>query len=351
MRRSTRNSSTLKIWRFLDGRRGHENQVTGLSDAISRMHSVEIFDVNVDGNLRGLRALLPEKLSFASSWSSPDLLIGAGHSTHLPLLICQRRFGGQTIVIMKPSLPVGLFDLCLIPEHDTLCFPSANVVRTEGALNRIRPSDKQLADHGLILIGGLSKHFRWSDESVAQQVRNIIASTPLQWTIAASERTPMSFLQHLQAKLPDVRLMTPDDTSAEWLPEQLACTGTVWVTCDSMSMIYEALTAGAQVGLLELEPTAPGRISSNIQRLIRSSMVTASSDWLRGRPLSASAKSFSEADRCSRIVVERCLSANSPISSGFRIADLLSVPSSGDIANANLRGLGTLVSEVRIPLR
>jgi mitochondrial fission protein ELM1 len=252
---------------------------------------------------------------------------------------------------MKPSLPVAFFDLCLIPEHDTLRFQSGNVVRTEGALNRIRPSDKQIADHGLILIGGLSKHFRWSDESIAQQIQNLIASTRLQWTIAASERTPVSFLKNLQAKLPDVRLMTPDDTSAEWLPDQLACTGTVWVTCDSMSMIYEALTAGAQVGLLELEPTSPGRISSNIQRLIRSSMVTASSDWLNGRPLSASAKSFSEADRCSRIVAERCLSPNSPVTSGFRIADLLSVPSSGEVANANLRGLGSLISEVRIPLR
>jgi mitochondrial fission protein ELM1 len=346
----TRERTTV-VWRFLDGRPGHENQVRGLSEALERIRSVKVFDVFVDDDMKGLRSFLPGRLQHVDSFPAPDLLIGAGHSTHLPLLACSQRYGGRSVVIMKPSLPVALFDLCLIPEHDTLRFQSANVVRTEGALNRIRPSEKQLADHGLILIGGLSKHFRWSDESIAQQVRNVIASTPLQWTIAASERTPMSFLQQLQAKLPDVRLMTPDNTSAEWLPDQLARTGTVWVTCDSMSMIYEALTAGAQVGLLELEPTAPGRISSNIQRLIRSSMVTASSDWLRGRPLSASTKSFSEADRCSRIVVERCLSANSPISSGFRIADLLSVPSSGDAANANLRGLGTLISEVRIPLR
>jgi mitochondrial fission protein ELM1 len=251
---------------------------------------------------------------------------------------------------MKPSLPVGLFDLCLIPEHDTLCYQFANVVRTEGALNRIRPSDKQLAEYGLILIGGLSKHFRWSDGSIAQQIRNILASTPLQWTIAASERTPQSFLKQIQAQLPNVDLKTPANIGTEWLPDQLERAGTVWVTCDSMSMIYEALTAGARVGLLELEPTAPGRISSNIQRLIRSSRVTASSDWLRGRPLSASAKSFSEADRCSRIVIERCLSSNNQVQTGFRIADLLSASSRGKIASAPLRGLGSLISDARIPL-
>lgn len=346
----TRERTTV-IWRFLDGRPGHENQVRGLSEALERIRSVEVFDVVVQDDMKGLRSFLPSRLLHVASFPAPDLLIGAGHSTHLPLLACSRRYGGRTVVIMKPSLPVALFDLCLIPEHDTLRFQSGNVVRTEGALNRIRPSDKQIADHGLILIGGLSKHFHWSDESIAQQVQNLVASTRLQWTIAASERTPVSFLKHMQAKCPDVRLMTPENTSAAWLPDQLERTGTVWVTCDSMSMIYEALTAGAQVGLLELEPTSPGRISSNIKRLIRSSMVTASSDWSHGRPLSASVKSFSEADRCSRIVVERCLSPNSPVTSGFRIVDLLSVPSSGEVANANLRGLGSLISEVRVPLR
>lgn len=342
---------TTVIWRFLDGRPGHENQVRGLSEALERIRSVEVFDVFVDDGMKGLRSFLPSRLLPMASFPAPDLLIGAGHSTHLPLLACSRRYGGRTVVIMKPSLPVALFDLCLIPEHDTLRFQSGNVVRTEGALNRIRPSDKQNADHGLILIGGLSKHFHWSDDRIAQQIEHIIERTHIQWTIAASERTPMSFLQHMQTKCPDVRPMIPDKTSAEWLPNQLKRSGTVWVTCDSMSMIYEALTAGAQVGLLELDPTSRGRISSNIRRLIRSSLVTASSDWLQGRPLLASAKSFSEADRCSRIVVERCLLPNSPVTTGFRIADLLSVPSSGKVANANLRGLGSLISEIRIPLR
>ncbi len=79
-------------------------------------------------------------------------------------------------------------------------------------------------------------------------------------------------------------------------------------------------------------------------------MVTASRGLVRGRPLSASASAFSEADRCSRIVVERCLSANSPISRDSN-RGLLSVPSSGEVANANLRGLRSLIPEVRIPLR
>ena len=342
---------TTVIWRMLDGRPGHENQVIGLTEAIQRIRTVELCDIRLNEERKSLRGMFSGGLASMASLPAPDLLIGAGHSTHLPLLACSRRFGGRTVVIMKPSLPVALFDLCLIPEHDTLCFPANNVVRTEGALNRVRPSDRHDSESGLILIGGPSKHFLWSDERVIRQVKAIVATSNIRWTIAASERTPKSFLKHLQSQLPSVALTTPHNTSSDWLPGKLEQSGTVWVTCDSMSMIYEALTAGARVGLLELEPSSSGRISSNIQRLIRSSMVTACGDWLQGRPLSASTKSFSEADRCSRIVVERCLSPDRICLPGFRIADLLSVSSSADVANANFRGFGTLISEVRIPLR
>jgi mitochondrial fission protein ELM1 len=342
---------TTVIWRMLDGRPGHENQVIGLTEAIQRIRSVEVCDIRLDEDRKSLRGILSGWLASMASLPAPDLLIGAGHSTHLPLLACSRRFGGRSVVIMKPSLPVGLFDLCLIPEHDTLCFPANNVVRTEGALNRVRPSDRHDSNCGLILIGGPSKHFLWSDEKVIRQVQAIAATSGIRWTIAASERTPENFLKHLQSQLPNVAVKTPHDTSSDWLPGQLEQAGTVWVTCDSMSMIYEALTAGARVGLLELEPSSPGRISSNIQRLIRSSMVTACSDWMQGRPLSASMKYFSEADRCSGIVVERCLSPDRLLRPEFRIAHLLSRPSSGDIANAHLRGLGSLISEVQVPLR
>lgn len=351
MRRPTRNSSTLKIWRFLDGRPGHENQVTGLSDAISRTHSVEIFDVKVDRNLRGLRTLLPGRLSFAESWPEPDLLIGAGHSTHLPLLTCQRRFGGQTIVIMKPSLPVGLFDLCLIPAHDTLYFPSGNVIRTEGALNRVRPSTHQDTNRGLILVGGPSKHFLWSDAAVARQIQAVVRRHELQWTIATSERTPESFVRLWQSTHPEIPVVTPQSCDTTWLPKQLETSGVVWVTCDSMSMIYEALTAGSCVGLLELTPAASGRISANIQRLAELSLATLWSQWMNGRPLPTNAQRFSESDRCSAAVLDHFYSPASLSSPRRSLSEFLSAPRITENASPQLNGLESLVSGVRMPLR
>jgi uncharacterized protein len=306
MHQRIRNQLPLTIWQFLDGRSGHENQVKGLTEAISRNHDVDIFDVRVSGNLSGVKSVLPGRLDFCDALPSPAVMIGAGHSTHLPMLVSRKRFGGQAVVIMKPSLPLALFDLCLVPAHDRLIFPARNVLRTEGALNRVRPSTGQDEKRGMILIGGPSRHFHWADVSVIKQIQTVLCNSELRWTIATSERTPASFLRLCEETLPNFPIVTCRDYPDGWLPEQLAQCGVVWVTCDSMSMIYEALTAGAQVGLLELSPSSPGRISANIARLARRSLATPWSRWAAGQALTECRLSFSESDRCADVVMNYC---------------------------------------------
>ncbi len=315
MLRSTESrSETVVIWRLLDGRCGHENQVLGLTEAIARRLTVRAFDISINRRLRGLRSLIPGRLSFAKSLSAPDLLIGAGHSTHLPLLTCQRTFGGKTVVVMKPSLPTALFDLCLIPAHDNLIFQPENVVRTEGALNRIRPSADHDVGKGLLLIGGPSKHFLWSDDCVLDQVRQVVRESRLSWTMATSERTPDSFIRRWRTQTPEIPLVTAQECSSQWLPEQLAQSGVVWVTCDSMSMIYEALTTDTHVGLLELPVIRRDRITRNIQRLCEMGWGVTSRQWLAGRKLPTLSRQFSESDRCSAIVVDRLLRPSMSVS-------------------------------------
>ena len=298
---------SVVIWRLLDGRSGHENQVIGLTEAISRSRAVQFFDIYINQSLRGLRSLIPGRLSFAKTLPAPDLLIGAGHATHLPLLTSQKRFGGKTVVVMKPSLPTALFDLCLIPAHDNLMFQPDNVVRTEGALNRIRPSAEHDPGKGLLLIGGPSKHFLWSDAAVVDQIRDVVRQSEVCWTVATSERTPDSFIRRWHTVSPEIPLVTAQECSSLWLPEQLAQSSVVWVTCDSMSMIYESLTAGTCVGLLELPVIRRDRITRNIQRLCGMGWGVTSHQWLEGRKLPTLNRQFSESDRCSAIVIDRLL--------------------------------------------
>ena len=314
MLRSTESTpASAVIWRLRDGRSGHENQVIGLTDAIARRVSVQAFDLNIGRCQSGLRSLIPGRLSFANSLPAPDLLIGAGHATHLPLLTCQTRFGGKTVVAMKPSLPTALFDLCLIPTHDNLIFQPDNVVRTEGALNRIRPSAEHDSGKGLLLIGGPSKHFLWSDDALMDQIGQVVQKSRVCWTVATSERTPDSFIQRWRTQAPEIPLVPSQACSSQWLPQQLAQCGVAWVTCDSMSMIYESLTAGTRVGLLELPVIRRDRITRNIQRLCGMGWGVTSRQWLAGRKLPTLSQQFSESDRCSAIVVDRLLSPSSSV--------------------------------------
>jgi len=294
----------LVVWRFCDGKAGHDNQSQGLLDALMALRPVESV----------ARSPLPWPMAFYTGlwrrWTDaspvPDLLIGAGHRTHGSLLAARRACGGRIIVLMRPSLPLGLFDLCLIPEHDTPPNRS-NVLATRGALNRIQPSQTLDPGLGLLLIGGPSAHFGWDAAALLRQIAAIVATDPpLSWTLTTSRRTPAEFLEGLRP-LADGRLQVVPvaETGPDWLPAQLARAGQVWVTADSVSMIYEALTAGAAVGVLETPRQRPSRISRGLERLTAEGWVTPFADWRPGRMLHRPPGIFNEAARCARWIVER----------------------------------------------
>ncbi|MEZ6040456.1 MAG: ELM1/GtrOC1 family putative glycosyltransferase [Planctomycetaceae bacterium] len=301
-------SRPIVIWKIGDGRPGHENQVAGLVDALARRISCVDYRIDVDNGLRGLRSLLPGSLTKLADLPAPDVLIGAGHATHLTILACQRRFGGRSVVVMKPSLPVGIFDCCLIPAHDHVRVTSRRVIRFEGALNRIQPEKLQDDGRGLILIGGHSRHFRWAQNHLFGQLDRILAGdSQICWTIATSQRTPPDFVRNCRLRYPSHAVVAPDERVGTWLSVQLQTAGTVWVTCDSVSMLYEAATAGARVGMLELPANGRNRVAAEMRRVCQRGRATAWSEWIRGVELKKPEQSFCEADRCAEELIGRLL--------------------------------------------
>jgi mitochondrial fission protein ELM1 len=99
--------------------------------------------------------------------------------------------------------------------------------------------------------------------------------------------------------------MPVTETGPDWLPAQLAQTGQVWVTADSVSMIYEALTSGAAVGVLEIPRKRSSRISRGTEQLASEDWVTFFSDWSRERRLRRPPQTFNEAERCARWIIDR----------------------------------------------
>ncbi|MEN8206890.1 MAG: ELM1/GtrOC1 family putative glycosyltransferase [Pseudomonadota bacterium] len=291
------------VWRFSDTRAGHDSQSLGLLDALKRRLPINSFDIPVSPGA-GLDWFRGE-FQPGSLLPDPWLLIGAGHSTHLPLLAARRARGGRAVVLMKPDLPKRCFDLCVIPDHDRPRL-APNVLATRGSLNRmqagVNTADTGHNRRGLLMIGGPSRHYHWNHEQVVEQLAGVIRYSPVRhWVLTTSRRTPPGFAEHVRDMIfnrnLEFTLHSWRDTPGRWLALQLERACCTWVTEDSVSMIYEALTAAIPVGLLSVPPRRQDRIVRGVQALVASGNVMRFSHWSRGIPLPRSVEIFDEANR------------------------------------------------------
>ncbi len=290
----------LVIWRIIDGKPGHQAQTEGLIDALSRKHRCQSFDIPLQRSVCNLRALTGgERWPAGQALPRPDFIIGAGHRTHLSMLAAKRVYGGRTIVLMKPSLPVSLFDLSLIPEHDQYR-GNSSILETRGVLNPMQPQGAHLRNKTLIMIGGPSKHFGWQRDALIAQIIRLCRDNPEQhFCLTTSRRTPAEFVPALELRaLNNLSIVPFASTGKDWIARHLADSYRAWITEDSTSMVYEALTARTAVGILSMPIKRENRVARGVQRLIQSQLVTqfdARGDY---KALMHPVSGFTEADRC-----------------------------------------------------
>ena len=304
-------SEAVDIWILSDGKPGHENQSFGLAEAIGRVRPVRTSKIalaSAGGPISRLRRAFQESRDLPK----PRLLIGAGHAVHLSLLALSRRAAAPCVVMMKPTFPSSLFDLCLIPEHDLGGKDGPDhVIPTLGALNRVPPPGDGPRHGGLILLGGPSSSHGWDGDAIRSAIEAIvIAGKDRPWRVTDSRRSPDGTLQSLSAACPALAAYPHGETGRDWLPQRLAEAAEVWVTEDSVSMIYEALSSGARVGLLPVPSLKKaGRVARGIAKLVEEGFVTRFADWSPATGLAAPPRVLREADRCAAIVTERFLPA------------------------------------------
>ena len=295
----------LTIWRISDSRAGHDSQSKGLVNALAALASCDCYDLPAMPFSRTFAGLLLKQFSTGKDLPDPDLIVGAGHGTHMSMLCARRARGGKTIVLMRPSLPAFCFDLCLIPAHDR---PTAgnNIIITSGALNNITPSQQLDPGAGLMLVGGPSRHYNWNNQSLLDQIAAIVKQELINWTITDSPRTP-DLTRRSLAELGgnNVRFVSYPNTPAGWLDEHLQTAGKTWVSEDSISMIYEALTAGGSVGLLNIPIKQTSRVTRAVKQLSEQAMVTGFSDWQSGKGLGKNKPVLHESSRCAKLILGR----------------------------------------------
>jgi mitochondrial fission protein ELM1 len=222
------------------------------------------------------------------------------------MLACRRACGGRIVVLMKPSLPLRWFDLCIVPAHDKVP-PDNRVLVSQGVLNRIVPGPKPGDAHALVLLGGPSAEYGWDENQLVAQVQAVTAQGHQEWIVAGSRRTPGVTLQRLRTLLEPTgtQVLGFAQTRPGWLASQLQQARLVWVTEDSVSMVYEALTANAACGLLRVPVRRSGRVHRGVQALIARGLVTPYESCSRGQSLQPPQVPFNEAERSAKWLLER----------------------------------------------
>ncbi|MDA7757762.1 mitochondrial fission ELM1 family protein [Opitutales bacterium] len=304
---------SVTIWRFIDGKPGHEKQSLGLVLALAKLQDVNCHEIKVgDSGFKNLLDYCLGRSKQGIDFPKPDLLVGAGHLTHLPMLAAKRAYGGKSIVLMKPSLPYFLFDLCLVPEHDNPP-ERANIIPTIGALNPLGLDGhvKKIPSSHLILIGGPSPHYLWDNNLIIDQVEQIVKKRQKsiqQWVLTTSPRTPKEFTENLrERKLTDLKIYHFKDTKPGWVEEILLASEYAWVTPDSISMVYEALSANCKVGVLELQESSKNdKVARNISLLKEERYILDFEMFAKNEKLSLR-KFDNQAEICARAIEEKFL--------------------------------------------
>ncbi len=304
----------LSIWVLGDGKPGHENQALGLAEALQRLRPCSIERISLAGS-RGLFGRFRGALRATAALPKPDLLMAAGHATHPALLWLAKRHSVPGIVLMRPSLPLRWFDLCIAPAHDFRQTSAPdNVLTTSGALNRVLADSAAERSGGLILVGGPSAIHRWDADGLLDSLARICGDgSGGPWLLTDSRRTPSGFLERLRQRLPGLRVFPHGETPADWLPARLAAAADVWVTEDSVSMVYEALSSGARVGLLPLPRSKPqSRVLRGLAQLVDAGSLTPYERWCQTGKLTAPPAPLQEASRCAALVLAKFFASPPP---------------------------------------
>ena len=296
-------SHPLTIWLLGDGKPGHENQSLGLVEALGRLRECGVHRIDLAGvgNFWTRRSVARSQ---AKSLPKPDLIIGAGHATHLSLWRLGRVYGAPSVVLMRPSLPMSCFDLCIAPNHDfNKELKDKRIILTEGAINRVEPGEGSRQGK-LILLGGPSKIHGWDADGMIDALGKLEPGDG--WLLTDSRRTPDGFTQRVGEAFPALEIHPHTETGPDWLPQNLQQMEEVWVTEDSVSMTYEALSSGAKVGVLPVpRKQKDARVLRGLDRLLKQGRLRTLTEWQEAGHELPEVRPLQEAQRCAQLVLER----------------------------------------------
>lgn len=288
------------VWWFRDRRSQHEGQVRGLLKALEACCPLHVYAAPVVGAWKAWRSILNHHYP-AADLPDPDILIGAGRETHWAMLAARWARGGRIVTLSKPYLPRWCFDLCIVSAHAG-GRSSARMIATRGNLPQQTLPRPKTAGTGLIVIGGPAPHYNWSDDELIVQISEILVRYPdHRWYLTTTLQTPLETEQRLQALSGQNVFCIPHyESDPKWLFSRIQDAEQVWLTEDNLTVIYQALTAGAAVGVLPVPRRKPNREVAALEGLVEFFPA-----WQAGTALHAPQPPFNESARCATEIYTR----------------------------------------------
>ena len=261
-----------------DGKAGHRSQAVGLYKAMQRQSNIEVTFQEISIQELPIFSLLKAiwARGFGLFEKKADYIFGVGSHTQARVLLLGRVYPkAKTVIMMKPNFPVNWFDYAIIPQHDGVK-ESMHVITTQGALNPIVNENRHQPNRILIALGGNSKRHQWNDEKVLSSIQRLVENNVhATFILTTSRRTPDTFLETLaqQNFYSKLQIFPVEHTPQGWVFEEMQKAEAVWVTEDSVSMIFEALTAGCKVGVIEIERLKSDRITQLLDQLLSNDLL------------------------------------------------------------------------------
>lgn len=268
-------SGQPRVWLLLGKRRGDNNQVLALGEALGVPFETRTIHYGWQARLRmklfrvSVRHITPASRRWLEPpW--PDLVIGIGRRTVPVARWIQRQNKGKTRIVRlgHPRAANRLFDLVITTRQYPVP-PGENVVTLPLAMNRFREAPAPTADeqawldahprpHLLLSLGGTAPMWRLDMSALreaAEQLARRASSEGGTLIAVGSPRTPDQAWTVVRDAAPSAALV---DKEVRY-PVLLADADAQFVTADSVSMISEAVMSGKPVGLIAVEPDARGR--------------------------------------------------------------------------------------------
>jgi hypothetical protein len=272
-------SKAPRIWLLVGHRRGDNNQVLALGEALGLPFETRTMTYKWLARLRMklFQTDVGHLKSSARRWLEPpwpDLVIGIGRRTVPVARWINEQNGGRTKLIRvgHPRAPNEWFDLVITTRQYPVP-PGENVVTLPLAMNRFRKApeptqaecewlDARRRPHLLLSLGGPSAMWRLDNAALHFAAAKLVKRAEANGgtlIVVGSPRTPADAWAVVQSAIGDSKSAAIVAKNEVRYPVLLADADEHHVTADSVSMISEAIMTGKPVGLIPVEPDSRGR--------------------------------------------------------------------------------------------